>query len=111
MRVCPALSLGVLNPIQQINIEYRAADATANAYIVLARLIYSGLIGIQKDIRLPPLNTKTPAEMADSERQYYYLRRLSQSLEGALLSLEADPIMLSWLPPPLLETFFGRETL
>lgn len=107
LRVCPALSLAGLDPASQINVEYRAADATANPYLALAVLIFAGLEGLRGSLKLPPLSTKNPEEMSQSERHHHCLTRLPDSLEAALAALEADKTVQNWLPKPLIETFFA----
>ncbi len=49
LRICPTLELPGCTPIDHLNIEYRAADATANPWLVMAVLIKAGLEGIRSD--------------------------------------------------------------
>lgn len=107
LRVCPVLKLPGLNVSEQLNVEYRACDATANPYLALAMLIHSGLDGITNKLKLPILTDKNPEEMSQPERDHHQLKRLPETLEKALDALKTDPIALGWLPEPLRETFFA----
>lgn len=107
LRVCPILLMNGMDPARQMNIEYRAADATANPYIALAALIFAGLEGLKCGLQLPPLTAKNPAEMSQAERNHHSLIALPDSLEVSLAALKNDATALSWLPQPLIETFFA----
>lgn len=107
LRVCPVLAMSKRAPADQLNIEFRAADATANPYLALATLIRAGLEGLRNDYKLPPLASTNPEELSEMERQYHGLERLPASLSQALTHLEADAAARKWFPRPLLDTFLA----
>ncbi|MFI0226082.1 glutamine synthetase family protein [Streptomyces lydicus] len=99
LRICPTTELGRSGPAAQFNLEYRAADATANPWLALAVLVRAGLAGLTGDHDEP---TVWPEDTDPS--------RLSQApplpatLDEALEALEKDHVVRSWFDPRLLAT-------
>lgn len=99
LRICPTSTIGDADPSGQFNLEFRAADATANPWLTMGVLIKAGLQGITADYDEPvvwPENAKE-ADMVD-------VHPLPTSLEEALSALEADEVVSSWFHPDLLAT-------
>lgn len=107
LRICPVTTIGGRDPAGQYNIEFRAADATANPYLALAAIVRAGLEGLRRRLPAPPLVTGDPEEMSADERRDLGLVRLPQSLGDALDALEADPVVTGWFAPVFLECFTG----
>ena len=107
LRICPVTTIGGRDPARQYNIEYRAADATANPYLALAAIVRAGLEGLRRRAPTPPLIVGDPEEMSEEERRALGLVRLPTSLEAALAALEADPVVTGWFAPVFLECFTG----
>jgi glutamine synthetase len=85
--------------------EWRAPDASANPYLLLAGMIAAGLDGIERELEPPPpcdddLYEMTPAEV--SERG---IALLPQRLEEALDALEGDAVIGGALGDTLLREF------
>ncbi len=107
LRICPVTTIGGRNPAGQYNIEFRAADATANPYLALAAIVRAGLEGLRERAATPPLIVGDPEEMSEDQRRALGLVRLPTSLEAALAALEADPVVTGWFAPVFLECFTG----
>lgn len=107
LRICPVVTIGGRNPASQYNIEYRAADAIANPYLVLTALVRAGLEGINGKLPAPPLVSEDPAGMSEVERNRLGLYRLPETLDAALAALEKDPVVNGWFDPLLIESFRG----
>jgi glutamine synthetase len=107
LRICPVLAMSNRDPADQLNIEYRAADATANPYLALAALIHAGLEGMTKGCKLPPLTAVNPEALSPDQRRMYQLERLPGSLGESLDALRADETATGWFPKPLIESFFA----
>ena len=107
LRICPLVSIGGRNPAKQFNIEYRAADATANPYLALAAIVRAGLAGIEQKLPPAPIVSGDPSVMSEDELAEKGLRRLPETLEAALAVLEGDGDVRGWLPPKLLESFLA----
>lgn len=109
LRICPTVTIGGRDPARAYNIEYRAADATANPYLALAAIIRAGLAGLKEQLPCPAIVTGDPSTMDEETLDRYDLRRLPQSLSSALDALMADPTVVSWFPSVFLETFVGMK--
>jgi glutamine synthetase len=107
LRICPVTTIGGRDPAGQYNIEFRAADATANPYLALAAIVRAGLEGLRSRTPSPPLIVGDPEEMSEDERRALGLVRLPTSLGAALDALEADPVVKGWFAPVFLECFTG----
>jgi glutamine synthetase len=104
VRICPVPATAT-DPARSFNLEYRAADATANPYLALGVLVRAGLAGLRADVPLPPLVNRDPADMTEPERIKVNADRLPDSLSAALSRLAADAEVTSWFPSELLSTF------
>lgn len=109
LRICPVVTFAGKDPASQFNIEYRAADATANPYLALAAIIRAGLAGIREALPTPPLVEGDPSVMSEEERQGLGLRRLPETLPDALAALKADETVMGWFDPVFIETLTGMK--
>ena len=89
VRVCPG------SP-SELNLEYRAADATANPWLVIAGLVHAGLSGL--DGAEPKL---WPETMSEDEA----VPPLPSTLAEALKLLAVDPVFTTHVPNELLRTY------
>jgi glutamine synthetase len=105
LRICPTVSIGGRDPAMQYNVEFRAADATANPYLVLGVLISAGLAGMTDRLPTPPLLSDDPDGMDEASRQRQGLHRLPQRLDAALAAFEADPVVQGWFDPAARDSF------
>ncbi|MGW5157925.1 glutamine synthetase family protein [Nonomuraea wenchangensis] len=99
LRIAPTLAIGDADPAAQLHLEYRAADATANPWLVLGVLVRAGLAGLAagEPARVWP-ESSSEADLAGEPP-------LPASLPEALAALEADEVARGWFPPELLHTF------
>ncbi len=107
LRICPVATMGGRDPAAPFNVEYRAADATANPHLVLTALVRAGLDGIARDRAAPPIVSGDPGSMSEVERQRLGLVRLPENLEAALATFLGDAEVQSWFAPAFVETFVG----
>jgi len=99
LRICPTTQLTGSDPAAQFNLEYRAADATANPWLALGVLLRAGLEGLVRDYDEPTVWPEdTDAAVLDG------VPALPSSLEEALHALESDEVVRSWFDPRLLAT-------
>ncbi|WP_395383681.1 hypothetical protein ACHMW4_07945 [Mesorhizobium sp. UC22_110] len=101
------MTIGGRDPSRQYNIEYRAADATANPYLSMAAIVRAGLEGIKARLVTPPLVTGDPEQMTEAEKAKLGLKRLPENLPAALDALLADETVTGWFAPVFIETFVG----
>ena len=101
VRICPVREGE--DVATQYHVEYRAADAVASPYLVLAMLVLAGTQGLREGLPTPG---RPRAIWRCSTRPLGQgVRRLPTSLPAALAALEADATVKGWLPPLLLDCY------
>ena len=103
VRICPVREAG--DVAAQYHVEYRAADAAASPYLVVAMLTMAGLQGLREELPTPRPTEGDLSTMAAAELKAQGVRRLPTSLPLALAALDADPTAQGWLPPLLLDCY------
>lgn len=107
LRICPVTTIGGRDPARQHNVEFRAADATANPYLALAGLLRAGLVGLAEGLAPPPLVAEHPGTLDDARCAALGLRRLPTSLSEATAAWAADAGAQDWFTPELVETMLA----
>jgi glutamine synthetase len=107
LRIPTPVALGGGDPAAQLRLEYRAADATGNPYLVLGALIRAGLEGVRAGLEPPPLLDVDPGGLDGAEADRFGVGALPESLEEALAALAADEVVRGWLGSRLYEAFVG----
>ena len=97
LRICPLPRLPHTNPEKSFNVEFRAADATANPYLVLGALVWAGIDGLRNKTPVPEATTSDPDAMSQTQRQKCGLKRLPTSLPQALDLMAASNKVKSWM--------------
>jgi glutamine synthetase len=95
LRISPTVRMAGADPAAQFNVEYRAADGTANPWLTLGAVVAAGLQGILDGYDEPTVHTSEPTGVPP----------LPGSLEEALDALGADAVAASWFDPTLLSTY------
>jgi glutamine synthetase len=106
LRVCPTTDLAG-DHAGQFNIEFRAADGTANPYVALAAIVRAGISGLKRALPAPPLVEGDPARMSEDERRRLGLRRLPDTLVEAIAAFERDDEARDWFPVLFNDSFLG----
>ncbi len=109
LRICPTHQLGGNNPAKSFNIEYRPADATACPHLALGVMVRAGLAGVRAHLPAPALFSGDPETLSDEQRAALGLHRLPGSLEEALATMLADPVVTGWFDPMAIETYAGMK--
>lgn len=99
LRICPTSTAGGGDPRRQFNVEFRAADATANPWLVLGVLARAGLAGIQGEAPAPDIWPESV-----SEDQLVGVPSVPADLPEALEAFESDSVVSGWFAPDLLTT-------
>jgi glutamine synthetase len=86
------------------NLEFKAADQSANPYLVVAGLMYTGLAGIAGDATLPDPVNVDPASILASERGRQGVVALPATLQAATDAFEADDVLAAAYGPALAST-------
>ncbi len=103
VRICPVRENG--DVAAQYHVEYRAADAVASPYLLLAMVAMAGLQGLREELPVPTPTEGDLATMDAAGLEAQGVQRLPTSFPLALEALDADPIAKGWLPPLLLDCY------
>jgi glutamine synthetase len=109
LRIAPVLELPGQSPAAQQNLEFRAADATACAYLTLGAIVRAGLEGVRHRLQCPPILDRDPSTLSTSELVQFGIPDMPSSLPEALACLDDDETARRWLPPLLYETYTGLK--
>lgn len=82
-----------LGRVRVLHLEYRAADAAANPYLLLAAMIASGLDGFRRGLRLPVAIEENPGLWSGEERRHQGVTRLPRDLREALDAFAQDDVV------------------
>jgi len=97
LRICPVNTSGTSPAEKTFNVEFRAADATANPWIVIGVLAKALIAGLRDDQSIAHIGaTDSP---------------LPRTLDEAILALRQDSQVMSWFPQELLDTHLGIRTV
>ncbi len=103
VRICPVRESA--DVAAQYHVEYRAADAVASPYLVLALLVLAGTQGLQEGLPTPEPSEGDLALLDEAGLTAQGVRRLPTSLAAALAALDQDTTVKGWLPPLLLDCY------
>lgn len=107
LRICPLFNTPGADHKKQFNLEYRAADATANPYLLLGCLIRAGLEGIKRNLPAPRVISGDISHLSLAAQQELGVRQIPQSLEEALDVFAASDVAQKWFAPELTATFLA----
>ena len=103
LRLCPGTATNPAARQNQVNIELRTLDATANPYIILGALIHAGIDGMHRRLEAPKVHHANP-EAAGKDAS------MPDSAQAALQCIEDDPVIRDALPEDLRASFLAVKT-
>lgn len=103
----PPLVAGGGDAGQQLRLEYRAADATANPYLALGAVLRAGLAGVREALEPAPVLECDPAELDAAGSARYGVGRLPDSLAAALAALAEDQTVRGWMTPLMYDAYLA----
>jgi glutamine synthetase len=107
LRIPPLVALAAAGPKDQLRLEYRGADASANPYLALGAIIRAGLDGIRTGLEAAPILDRDPAELDAAEAERWGVGALPGTLEEALGALAEDETVREWMGATLYEAYVG----
>ena len=107
VRLCPPMAIAGADGLAGANLEYRAADASANPWLVLAAVVRAGIAGLDGSLAPAPVLDRDVNAMTPSERDAHGVRDLPADLAAALDALEGDEVARDWFDADLLATHLG----
>ncbi|MGI9373966.1 MAG: glutamine synthetase [Hyphomicrobiales bacterium] len=106
VRICPVFQPeSEAQRAKMFNFEYRAADATASPYLILAALINAGVAGIDERLNTPKVTHQDISALSDDEHAEHGVTRLPQTLEEALKNLTGSEWAADSFGQILIDTF------
>lgn len=104
LRICPTPTVGGGDPLVAANLEYRAADATANPWLALAAVVRAGVDGLDRALPAPTVVEGELEAVDPASRHRLGIHDLPPDTEAALAAIEADEAARAWFGPDLLAT-------
>lgn len=105
LRIPSLVSLGGAAPAEQMRLEYRGADATANPYLALGAVVRAGVEGIRDGLAPPPILDRDPSQLDAAEAERFGVGALPRTLADALEALETDATARGWLGSELHDAY------
>lgn len=109
LRIAPTTPQSPEDIARQFNLEYRAADASASPYLVLAAIVHAGTQGIEEDLPMPPVSQENLSQLPEDELARRGYLRNPQSLEEALQRMKASKTVGSWFPEEFLPIYTAHK--
>jgi len=109
IRICPLTGPDDETRARQFNWEYRAADATAGPYLVLAALLHAGCQGIVERLPAPRPTDGELDKLTEKDLAASGIQRLPQTLDSALDLLGNDPLVAQWFPSEFLDVYIANK--
>jgi len=92
-----------------VRVEYRAADAACNPYLVLSVMLAAGLAGVREGYELPPEVEGDVKQLTPAERAAVGAKRLPDTLSEALDLLEGSELVAEALGEHVFDWFLRNK--
>lgn len=109
LRICPVTAKDPESVARQFNIEYRAADAAASPFLVLAAIVHAGAQGIEERLTAPAPTEEDLSLLPENVLADRGLKRLPQTLETALERFMANETVSGWFPKPFASVYEAHK--
>lgn len=109
LRICPVFPGAGTDISKQFHFEYRAADAAASPYLVLAAIIAAGLHGLDEALPAPRVAPGAPQDMSEADRNELKIERLPQSLPEALDRFETSAPLRAILGEEFIAAYLAHK--
>jgi glutamine synthetase len=105
LRIPAVIELAGADPAEQLHLEYRGADATANPHLALGAIVRAGLEGVRAQMPAPAMLDRDPAQLDAEEAERFGVGALPQTLAESLHALADDDTARGWMPPLLYDAY------
>lgn len=109
VRICPLSAQDEARRARQFNVEFRAADAAASPYLVLAALVHAGAQGIRDGLPAPDPTEEDISLWSAEALAARGLARLPQTLEAALAAFAAEATVRGWFPAGFADIYLAHK--
>ena len=107
LRIPPVVELADADAAQQLHLEYRGADATANPYLALGAIVRAGLDGVRDQLPAPAILDRDPAQLDAEEATRFGVGALPGTLAESLQALAEDNVVRGWMTPLLYDAYLS----
>ena len=91
-------------------VELRSPDPSCNPYLALAVCLAAGLDGIEKGMTPPSETKENIFAMSEEKRRAAGIDTLPDSLQSALIEMQADPLVMDTLGPHVSKAIIDAKT-
>lgn len=109
VRICPTTAKDEKKRAKQYNFEFRAADAAASPYLVMAALVHAGAQGIEDNLPIPNVTQEDLSQLPENELHQRGYVRLPQTLSEALERFEQNETVRSWFDPQFSDVYLALK--
>lgn len=109
LRICPVSSRAGNSVERQFNVEFRAADAAASPYLVLAALVHAGTQGIIEKLQVPDATEEDLSLLDEQKLAQMSIQRLPTSLAVALQRFTASDMTTQWFGCRFKEVYVAHK--
>ncbi len=109
VRICPVSDISDLARARQFHFEFRAADAAASPYLVLAALVHAGAQGIEEGLSVPDATQQDLSLLSPQDLTTSGHKRLPQTLEQALEVFAANVTVGGWFPDGFVDLYVKHK--
>ncbi len=111
LRICPVFGTELDDETRaaRFNFEYRAADAAASPYLLLAAVVNAGLSGLDAGLATPSVTRQNLAELDAAALAALGCERLPTSLAEALDRLQASDWAREAFGPVLIDAYLRHK--
>lgn len=107
LRIPPVVELADAGAAEQLHLEYRGADATANPYLALGAIVRAGLDGVREQLPAPAILDRDPAQLDAEEATRFGVGALPETLAESLEALADDSTVRGWMTPLLYDAYLS----
>jgi glutamine synthetase len=105
LRIPPVTALADADASEQLHLEYRGADASANPYLALGAIVRAGVEGVRARLPAPEILDRDPAQLDAAEAERFGVGALASTLQESLQALSDDAAARGWMTPLLYDAY------
>ena len=107
LRIPAVVELASARAAEQLHLEYRGADATANPYLALGAIVRAGLDGVREQLPAPAILDRDPAQLDAEAAAHFGVGALPETLAESLQALAEDNVVRGWMTPLLYDAYLS----
>ncbi|WP_292292278.1 glutamine synthetase family protein [Marivita sp.] len=109
LRICPVNTTDPDRVAQQYHYEYRAADAAASPWLLLASLLHAAASGVEESLTCPSPSSGDLSLLSEDELAATGISPLPRTPEAALERLESSQVLSGWFPDGFIQIYIDHK--